>query len=100
MNKRPHIYYEADVPLKLLCNNARTTTFEGTALMVQTDGSKEEETTAIGFIIYDVPGSEPVHHGDVDFGVTLNESCILFFRCYHCGDKGVEVCRRLHLLEK
>ena len=48
--------------------------FERTPMSINTDGSEEKGTTAIGFVIYDVTGEELVRKGDVDFGTTANEA--------------------------
>ena len=69
-----HLGEETDIPLKSLRNNARTKVFEGTPMSINTDGSEEKGTTAIGFVIYDGNGEELVHKGDVDFGSASNEA--------------------------
>ena len=63
-----------DVPLKPLRSSAKTKIFKATPLTVQTYRSKEKGTIAIGFVIYDVNGSELILQGDVDYGSTLNEA--------------------------
>ena len=69
-----HLGEETDIPLKPLRSSARTKVFEGTPMRINTDGSEEKKTTAIGFVIYDVNEEELVRKGDVDFGTISNEA--------------------------
>ena len=69
-----HLGKEKDILLKPLRSSARMKVFEGTPMSINTDGSEEKGTTAIGFVIYDVTGEELVRKGDVDFGTTANEA--------------------------
>ena len=69
-----HLGEEADMPLKPLQSSARMKVFERAPMSINTDGSKDKGTTAIGFIIYDVNGEELVGKGDVDFGTNSNEA--------------------------
>ena len=63
-----------DVPLEPLCSSTRTKTFEKIPLTVQTDGSKEKGMMMMGFIIYDGNGSELVCQGNVNYGLTSNDT--------------------------
>ena len=63
-----HLRKETDIPLKPLQSGAWMKVFEGTPMSINTGGSEEKGTIAIGFTIYDV--NELVHKGDVSFGTT------------------------------
>ena len=69
-----HLGKEKNILLKPLRSSARMKVFEGTPMSINTDGSEEKGTTAIGFIIYDVNGEELVHKGDVNLGTTSNKA--------------------------
>ena len=51
-----HLREEADIPLKPLRSSAQMKVFKETPMSINTDGSEDKGTTAIGFVICDVNG--------------------------------------------
>ena len=69
----PCIGGEADVQLKPMRISARSKTFEGMLLTIQTNRSDEKKMTGLAFVIYDATSSDLACHGDVGFGTTPNK---------------------------